>query len=170
MIITEEYRRNLYPLGLRERSVSEDVLKAAHSIDSRLCFLYNIDDEQWEIYRIKQKGQSPQDDLLHWQISIKNNLLTPGVVRNYLQKCDTNPGGLYTKDEMFYNWLKRHYSLKYKKQQIDEKKWAETERRFDEGKRYMTSWPVSVSVPIQVGYNMRTGKKVFAVPRVIRNA
>ena len=96
MIKTEAKRRDLRPsLNLQP---PKNVSKALRHYDSELELVWN-DEGQWEIYRLKQKGITKDEDILHWQMSVpqQGSIITVGIV-SWLKRFDSTCGGNKTKE------------------------------------------------------------------------
>lgn len=164
MIITEEKRCILYTdFGLRSGSVPVIVRKSLERLSPELELLWNTTEGQYELYRVKQRGITADEDLLHWQISIKTSNLTSGII-DYIKSKDTNPMGANSKDEMKSNWLKGFANARYKTKERKIKQRQELEYAYSQGDRYVYGGHTQISVPITVGFNKKTGKKIMAVP------
>lgn len=164
MIITELFRGQCYEFGLYDNNLPQDVVKKLQEYDLQLTLLYNKDDEQWEFYRIKQKGVTSSLDLLHWQISyLEKGTYLPINVIEWLKKYDTSYLGSKSQDEMKSLWLKQFKNAVYKQKQENYKRYEEISYNAKPEVEKMEAGRIQISVPITVGFNKRTGKKILAV-------
>lgn len=152
-----------------------DVRKALDNYNKRahlsLDLIYNLDDNQWEFYSIKHHGVVPDEDLLHWQMSVpaKGTGITPGVLR-WLFKYDTSNGGMKDQDQIKKEWLAQFKVRRFLMEEKNEK------RRKDDYhsrvspiikdlvlKHKTITFKTQIVVPKTVG--MQNGKLVYAVPK-----
>ena len=159
-IVTDESGVKL-PDDVR-RAVNE--WNRTHSI--QLDILWDAESAHWQIYRIKLKGVTSGDDTLHWQMQApsEGTTITPGIL-DWLKKYDTSNNGYLDKEEITNNWKKlwKEGVNKINKRKNTEREDLEYGRKFfiDD---LITQKTVG-SVPITVGFNKRTGKKIIAVPK-----
>lgn len=164
MIITELLRGQIYDFNLGDSGIPQEVLNNLQRYDPQLTLLYNYDDFQWEFYRIKQRGVTPSLDLLHWQISYpEKGRYIPINVIEWLKKYDTNYQGSKSKDEMNSIWLKQFKNARnlQNKKNLKERLEICDNARPEVAK--IESGRKQISVPITVGFNKKTGKKILAV-------
>lgn len=163
MIITELRKSELvkYNLSIRETPIDKE-LKA---FDNSLLLIWNGDDNQWEIYRVKHSGLDP---VYHWQISVpQGRMLTAGLI-DWLKKYDSNPMGAKSQEEMQQIFLK---NFRDNRRRIEEQKDKEyKDKVIGPFKDLMESASVNrvvtgISKPICVGINKKTGNRVYAYPR-----
>ncbi len=123
MVKTEAKRaivKNNIRLPSDVRKALDDYNKRAHL---PLDLIYNLDDNRWEFYSIKQHGVVPDEDLLHWQMSVpaKGTGITPGAIR-WLLKYDTSNGGMKDQDEIRKEWLAQFKVRRFLMEEQNEKK------------------------------------------------
>lgn len=132
-----------------------------------IIVLFDIDSDTWQFYNVKSHGATKGDDMIHWQISAptKGRYITPGII-DWLKKYDTSQRGFLDKDDLKKKWLNHFKEHQYKQINIKYKKEQED--------KYVRNWSIlkklsglreQIAVPIQVGYNKRTGKKILAVKK-----
>ena len=122
MIKTEARRavvKNTVQVPHDVRTALDEFNKTAHL---PLDLVYNLDLNQWEIYGIKAKGVTADDDLLHWQMSAPTvgTAVTPGII-DWVRKYDTTNGGLLDEDELKTKWLSE-FKIQRAKVEGDKKK------------------------------------------------
>lgn len=143
--------------------VPKEVSQSLKRLDDQLVLLYNIDDFQWELYRIKQKGITEAEDLLHHQLSLKTGNLSTGIV-DYIKKFDQNPMGANSQDEMRKYWMQSFKRSLDRRKDQKEKQKQELHYAYKQGEPYLFRNRTGIAVPITVGFNTKTGKKILAVP------
>ena len=163
MIWTEEKRSVIEVSGLRPDS---DVLTACRQHDRDLDLIWNIDDNQWEIYRIKRKGVTPSDDLLHWQLSAPatGNFLSMSIV-DFIKRHDRSNGGLWDQDDIRKRWVENTKTQLLKNKETKQKKKQDMYYSWKGLIEDFGSQKTTVAVPMKVGYNTATGKNVYAVKK-----
>lgn len=163
MIITELRKSQLsqYNLYIKETPV-DGILK---KFDRSLLLIWNADDNQFEVYREKIPGLDPT---YHWQLSVPKGQLLSSWIIGWLQKHDTNPLGMKSKDELEGNFLKHLPSMvnevefRKEKEYIDKviEPYRDFHREASKEKRvFGTRMPI---IPVCVGLNQRTGKRIYA--------
>jgi len=165
MIITEEKRAELYKFNLKD-CLPESIQTVLTRYDKDLTALWNEDDTQWEFYRIKNKGITKSEDLLHWQISAptKSKLITVGII-DWLKKYDTNYQGYLSQDQMKNNWKRQFRKTASKSKEDHNKAIEDIKYGWKDGSHKFGTNRVQISVPITIGINQKTGKKVYAVKK-----
>ena len=121
------------------------------------------------ILRVREslnRGQMPASKMLDALLIVIEGitLLTPGVL-TWLKKYDTSNDGYLDQDDLKKNWL-----TSWKKGREDLKlKNDKKEEEFNYARKTMISdlstEKLVAAVPITVGFNKRTGKKIIAVPK-----
>jgi len=133
----------------------------------KLDILWDSESYTWQIYKIKSKGAIPKEDVLCWQMSapVKSTTITPGIL-DWLKKYDTSNNGYLDQDELRKNWLN---AWKKGKEKLKIKQEKEAEDRVYGYKdliyRGIGTARTQVSVPITVGFNKKTGKKICMVKK-----
>src|SRR3990172_5493047 len=145
----------------------DDVAAALRQLDSALELLWNNDDGQWEVYRLKHKGVIPSQDLMHWQMSAPNKgtFITTGIV-DWLKKYDTSLGGRLSKEDLQNRWLKQFKEIQYTERVKKEKQDQELSYSWQEMIDKIGKARKQISVPITVGFNKKTGKHIRAFERI----
>lgn len=141
----------------------KEVIEVLKRLNSSLELMWNDDDGQWEIYRIKQKGIIPAQDLLHWQMSAptKGTFITVGIV-DWLRKYDTTKGGALSEEDLQNRWVKQFKEIQYNERIKHEKQDQELYYSWQEMINKIAGARKQISVPITVGFNKRTGKHIRA--------
>lgn len=144
----------------------DDVIKALKRLNSSLELMWNNDDGQWEIYRIKEKGIISAQDLLHWQMSAptKGTFITVGIV-DWLRKYDTTQGGVLSKEDLQNRWIKQFKEIQYNERIKKERNQQELYYSWQEMINKISTVRRQISVPITVGFNKKTGKHIRVFER-----
>jgi hypothetical protein len=142
----------------------KEVMIALHQVDQNLDLLWNEDDNQWEIYRIKQKGITRGEDVLCWQMSapVKGLMITVGIA-DWLKKYDTNVLGMYDQDQMKNKFLSMIKQVREKKQEQKQKQLKELQYNYKDLLHHRDTERTQIVVPVTVGWNKKTGKPVRMV-------
>lgn len=166
MIKTEAKRRDLRPsLNLQP---PKNVSKALRHYDSELELVWN-DEGQWEIYRLKQKGITKDEDILHWQMSVpqQGSIITVGIV-SWLKRFDSTCGGNKTKEELVKEFFKNMKEINYKQKIKRQKELDEAQYAYSGMLHRYAVEREQISVPTLVGMNKKTGKKIYAVKKAAK--
>lgn len=130
-----------------------------------LELIWNSDDNNWEFYRCIRKGESYLEDIMHWQMSVpfKGTMITPSII-DWLAKYDTTQNGRWSREELEEQW-KKSIKTTLSLQKIRYMKRCEDildSLKNDAGDILVGKR--GISVPITVGYNKTTGKRILACP------
>ncbi len=150
--------------------LSKDVRQAldnwnkSHTI--KLDLLFDIITNKWQFYRIKKFGLTSDNDLLHWQISAptEGTLITPGIL-DWLRQYDQSEGGYLDQDDLRKQWLQQWKDLQEKQAKQQKHRQDELQYGYKPIIDKLSVLREQISVPITVGFNKKTGKKVMAVPK-----
>lgn len=137
-----------------------EVVKALKRYDDKLELIWN---DGWQIYRLKQHGVTKGQDLLHWQMTAPDNMLTTGLV-DWLKKYDTNPLGYRDKEEMIRNWRFMHMAAVEKAN----KKYSNLAEDVEKIKEEIDDKFLTRRVQVATCVGMRKGKKVYAIKNTTR--
>lgn len=144
----------------------KEVVDELKRLDKDLELIWNEDDGQWEFYRVTARAARRDDDTLAWQISapFKGSIITPGIV-NWLRSKDSTEGGKLSKKELEDKFVKfvrtACYDEKQRKIKMAEEYRYAIKPVFDTASVNRKQ----VSVPITVGFNKNTGRKIYAVKK-----
>jgi len=164
MIITEFKYGQRNEFRLITSNYPDEVRTALAEFDKTLLLLWNLDDNQWEVYRIKSRGGVSADDVIHWQLSYPHAITLDLI--NYLKKKDTNPSGYLDTKEMFKKWfnlIKKNTDLRLYRQATIREAIINNAQWYT---RRLGACTDQIAVPVTVGYNKKTGKKIMAVKNV----
>lgn len=150
----------------------QDVVDALQHHNDRLELIWNPDAGRWEIYQLKSRGVTRAEDVLCWQMSAptKGSGITTSIVP-WLKQYDTTNGGMKSKEELEKEWKAFcRYLFLTAQPAADQKRYDEVAYR---GQNFVKDFEtekvtVSLSIPKAVGYNKKTQKRIFAVPRIRR--
>lgn len=166
-MIKTEGKRSLLETNTKGICLPKNVQEALNKADPDLTAFYNDSDNQWEFYRLKYKGITPAEDVFSWQMSApqKGTGITPGIVF-WLQRYNTNPQRVKSREELEKEFLELARSALQKKEERKNKEFDNLyESTAEDIMNDLFRQRTQVSVPVQVGYNSLTNKKIFAVPR-----
>lgn len=129
-----------------------------------LDLLFDEVTNKWQFYKVKGHGASPDDDLLHWQISVpkEGTGITPGIF-DWLKQYDTSGGGLLDEDDLKKQWLKQWKKMKDIQREQEVKKKSALAIAWEDVIKKLSTLRTQISVPINVG--IRKGKPIMAVPK-----
>ena len=134
--------------------------------------VWNKDQNQWEIYKLEEKGGIPADDLLRWQMSVpfKGKMITPGI-KDWIEKYDASEGGNKSVEQRQKDWIEMFKGVQERydkmKNKIHEEVCYEVSHMSRWLGRYMDKGGKGyrqITVPHDnvVGMNQKTGKLVMA--------
>jgi len=165
MVKTEAERRIIEPVNIKFKPPLE-VIEALHRHDSALELVWNEDDNRWEFYRLKEKGPSREQDILHWQMSapFDGSDIQPSII-NWLRKYDTSEYGRKGPDRLKQEWIlnvkdyiARPKELYKKRMEPMLHEWNSVFHRYAVGRE-------QISVPIKIGRDTKKNKDIFAVKK-----
>lgn len=164
MAKTEEIRKKIKTNYVLPKDV-QDKLDDWNKLNPiKLEFIFDEGSNCWEIYRLKHKAAIPDEDILHWQMAAptKGTAITTAIF-DWLRRYDQSNGGLLDRDELKKKWLKQWAILRMK-QKLEKEKRAE-DFRYGYGQIIKDLDSTTFAVPITVGFNNKTQKKILAVPK-----
>ena len=132
----------------------------------KLDLLFDELSNQWQFYRIKYTGATVNEDTLHWQMSVPNRgtMITPGII-DWLRKYDQSNNGYLTEGELKKNWVIQWKELKRKQQKDKDNELDSMAHGFKPIIDKVSTLREQIVVPITVGFNPKTGKKIMAVKK-----
>ncbi len=173
MIISLVRRCDLEQFNLGGRIPPKDATKALKELEDCLELIWNVD--QWEIYRLRKRGLiSGEDELYHQMSSPSKGTGIGPWIKSWLQKFDSNPGGLKDKDELTKKWLQDVHERNILRGYKEEKAEQELYYQFNQITDWLIRNPTSllrkkervktpklqVRIPVTVGMDRKTGKPV----------
>jgi len=152
-MIIEQLKRHEMPGYNLFDGAPEDALASLRELDREFDLFLDKDSGHWLIYRVSQRGVTPSEDVLTYQIKIPKGSLTTGV-KDYAQKFDQNPMGMKDKDELKKEFMRKFRDAQYYKKKYDYKLTEDLHYYYDD----ITDWWVTnrITVPITVG--VKNGK------------
>lgn len=165
MQLEEVRRRDLRKSGLQEKPLSKVTVDSLKELDIQLEYIFDIDSEQWHVYRVHRHGLTKSDDILRFQVSLPKNSEPSSGVKRYLEKFDRNPGGMKDADELKKEWLNQFKEMGRREREYKEYHKRELLYHYDQVLDWWVTERKQVVVPKQVGFNTKTNRGVYAVPK-----
>lgn len=162
MIRTEIAPHELLEHGLDIEKCPPDVRAALKSFRPELELVYNVDQEQWELYKWICDGKK----LYHQMTILRSNLITPGII-DRIKRYNLTEGGKLDSEDIQNKWFNAFKECQEKKKAAKEKEKEDLEKYYyKDAQRALTRALMGsrhIVVPhAVVGVNKKTGKKIRA--------